>query len=452
VDHFGYANSDRFNQRVIISHDNWCEGCPIFFYAGNEGDIFMFANNTGFIWENAAKFRALVVFPEHRYYGQSLPYGDKAFESLETVGFLTTEQAMADFAENIQDLRRLYPGAKSSPVIMFGGSYGGMLASWFRMKYPHLVEGALAASAPILQFPELYDCSGYFKIVTKDFENYSKSCSDSIRNSWPAVKRLGASEEGRKWLKSNFRLCQDLEEEDIESFMAWISSLYEDLAMTDYPNAASFLQPMPAYPIKELCKKLTSPDKEDKPLLEDIYQGLSVYLNYTGTASCNNVHEDSQLGLNGWDFQSCTEMVMPICADGVSDMFWDRPWNLSLVAEECYQKWKVRPQPLKAQTMFGGKNITAASNIIFSNGDRDPWSAGGVLDTVSSSVISLKIPGACHHEDLRPVGPNDPQSLLDVRRKELDIIQNWIHDYYQRIGFFPPDLKWIELQSNNILV
>lgn len=108
---------------------------------------------------------------------------------------------------------------------------------------------ALAGSAPILQFPGIYNCSGYFSVVTNDFKGYSENCSGSIRNSWPAVRRLAKTKDGRVWLTQAFALCKELQENETDDFVEWLSSTWESLAMIDYPNAASFLQPLPAYPI-----------------------------------------------------------------------------------------------------------------------------------------------------------------------------------------------------------
>lgn len=56
-------------------------------------------------------------------------------------GYLTAEQALADYVLLINQLKANYSCFASSPVIAFGGSYGGMLSAWIRQKYPNQIAG-----------------------------------------------------------------------------------------------------------------------------------------------------------------------------------------------------------------------------------------------------------------------------------------------------------------------
>lgn len=56
-----------------------------------------------------------------------------------------------------------------------------------------------------------------------------------------------------------------------------------------------------------------------------------------------------------------------------------------------------------------------ASNIIFSNGDLDPWRAGGVLTDVNPNVVVRMIKGGAHHLDLREPNDADPADLTAAR-------------------------------------
>ncbi|XP_070800156.1 lysosomal Pro-X carboxypeptidase [Pituophis catenifer annectens] len=433
IDHFGFAEDRTFKQRYLIADQHWKKDAgSILFYTGNEGDIAWFANNTGFMWNVAEELDAILVFAEHRYYGESLPFGNKSYTDAKHLNYLTSQQALADFAVLIQHLKNTIPGTQNTPVIAIGGSYGGMLAAWFRMKYPHVVIGALAASAPIWQFDSLVPCGSFHKIVTEDFKKSGVGCSESIRNSWAAIKRIADTEKGLQWLSHTFRLCSPLKTTtDVINFREWLSGTWIYVAMVDYPYEAAFLQPLPAWPVKVICKYLKNPKQPDKLLLQNIFRAVNVYYNYTGHASCLNLTRTAtkSLGLKGWSYQACTEMVMPMCSDGINDMFEPQKWDFHSYSESCFKAWGVRPRPSLIPTIYGGKNISAHSNIIFSNGGLDPWYGGGVTKNITDTLVAIMIPEGAHHLDLRAKNPSDPSSVRQARLLEVHYMKLWLQKH-----------------------
>ncbi|KAJ0980365.1 hypothetical protein J5N97_008620 [Dioscorea zingiberensis] len=411
LDHFSFADLPGFQQRYLVGPaDRWSRNGPIFFYCGNEGDVEWFAENTGFVWEIAPLFDALVVFAEHRYYGKSMPFGSKesAYKDANSLSYLTTEQALADFATLLTDLKHNL-SSERSPVVLFGGSYGGMLAAWMRLKYPHVAIGALASSAPILQFEDIVPLETFYDIVSSDFKRESLSCFEAIKESWDALEAQGQRTDGLLSLSEDFHLCRKLN--STGELSDWLSSAYSYLAMVDYPYPSSFLMPLPANPIKEVCKKIDSHPNQTNTLAR-ILAGINVYYNYTGTVDCFDLEDDPH-GMNGWNWQACTEMVMPMSSSRENSMFPIYDFDYASYEDQCVQSYGVRPRPRWVTTEFGGHDIRTTlkkfgSNIIFSNGLLDPWSGGSVLHNISESIVALVNELGAHHIDLRPSTNEDP--------------------------------------------
>ena len=213
IDHFDWAPplgnaTARFKQRVF-THTAWWKGpgAPILFYFGNEDDVELYVNHTGIMWESARPLGAALVFAEHRFYGKSLPFTPGTPGCL---NFLTSEQAMADFAYVLYALRDEWK-AWSSPAVGFGGSYGGMLAAWFRLKYPNAIDGVLAASAPIWSFVGLepaYDFNAFYKIVTRDASaagGATDHCKANVKFGLQRILDVGSASAGRSQLAVFFR-------------------------------------------------------------------------------------------------------------------------------------------------------------------------------------------------------------------------------------------------------
>ncbi|XP_077214939.1 serine carboxypeptidase S28 family protein isoform X2 [Tasmannia lanceolata] len=352
LDHFSFSDLPTFQQRYLISLDHW-QGpmSPIFFYCGNEGDIAWFSENTGFVWEIAPRFGAMVVFAEHRYYGESMPYGNKenAYQNANSLSHLTTEQALADFSVLLTDLKRNL-SAQDCPVVLFGGSYGGMLAAWMRLKYPHIAIGALASSAPILQFENIVPWQTFYNIVSNDFRRESVSCFEAIKDSWDAIETQGLRDDGLTLLSKKFHLCQSLN--STQELSDWLDDAYSYLAMVDYPYPSSFMMPLPGNPIKEVCRVIDGYPSGTN-VLDRIFGGVSIYYNYTGAVDCFDLGYDPH-GLSGWNWQACTEMVMPMSSSQESSMFPAYTFDYASYQNQCIQTYGVRPRPRWITTEFGG--------------------------------------------------------------------------------------------------
>ncbi|CAA3021272.1 lysosomal Pro-X carboxypeptidase-like [Olea europaea subsp. europaea] len=443
LDHFNFhpQSYQTFQQRYLINDKYWGgpnTNAPIFVYTGNEGEIEWFAQNTGFLFETAPLFKSLLIFIEHRFYGKSIPFGgdkEKAYSNSSTLGYLSSTQALADYATLIIDLKHNL-SATDSPVVAFGGSYGGMLAAWFRLKYPHVAIGALASSAPILNFENITSPYSFNNIITQDFRSESENCYKVIKGSWQEIEETAAKPGGMEILKKAFRICKN---DSGNSLEGWLGTAYTYTAMTDYPTTSNFLNPLPAYPVKEMCKAIDDP-KTGNNTFEKLYGAANIYYNYTGNATCFNLDDDSDPhGLGGWTWQACTEMIMQTDGSNAESIFPESEESYEDRVEFCNYEFKIEPRPYWITTEFGGHNIQRVlkrfgSNIIFFNGLRDPWSGGGVLKDISKSIIAIVAKEGAHHVDLRFSTDEDPKWLREVRRREVHIISKWLSQYYHSLA------------------
>ncbi|KAF8034745.1 hypothetical protein BT93_C0911 [Corymbia citriodora subsp. variegata] len=435
LDHFNYRPESytAFNQRYVVNSKYWGgadSGAPIFAFLGAEAPIDGDVANAGFLTDNAAEFRALLVYIEHRFYGESIPYGitlKKALDDADTRGYFSSAQALADYAEILIHLKQKLK-AERSPIIVFGGSYGGMLASWFRLKYPHVALGALASSAPILYFDNIVPQDAFFSVVAKGFLESSPSCHRTIRRSWEEIDRVASEPHGLRKLSSAFKTCRPLRSSS--GLKKYLRLLYSQVVQYNDPSAQ---------PLKLMCDAINGASPRNG-LLRKIFAGL-VAINGNLTCYVNAPASGSfAQTLLGWSWQTCSEMVIPM---GITrnTMFPPKPFNLNSFVAACKSVFGVAPRLHWVTTYFGGHDIKLilrrfASNIIFSNGLQDPYSSGGVLKNISSTVVAIYTTKGSHTLDILGANKSDPDWLVKQRKTEVEIMKKWLATYYADLRAF----------------
>ncbi|KAJ9559287.1 hypothetical protein OSB04_013901 [Centaurea solstitialis] len=360
----------------------------------------------------------------HRFYGESNPVGSMA-ESVKNKnirGYFNSAQALADYAEVLLHIKKKLH-AHNSPIIVVGGSYGGMLASWFRLKYPHIAVGALASSAPILYFDNITPQDGYYSIVTKDFKEASDNCYMTIKKSWDEIDRVASMPNGLSILSKKFNTCSQLK------------SSYElkDYLDSMYASAAQYNAP-PSYPTTRICQGIDGASHATN-ILDRVAAGVVAY---SPRSPCHNTTRAVGQTSIGWGWQTCSEIVIPIGITSNASMFPSQPYSFQEFIDECKAAYDVTPRVHWATTYYGGHDIKLVlrkfgSNIIFSNGLRDPYSSGGVLEDISNSIRAVYTTNGSHCLDILTSTKTDPEWLIEQRHEEVHIIRGWLRKYYHNL-------------------
>lgn len=100
---------------------------------------------------------------------------------------------------------------------------------------------------------------GFGEIATNDFRKALDKAPELIKESWEVMMDMQSRPDTWEELSEIFATCDEISDpSQIDNLYAHLSAGYMYMAMTDYPYPASFLEPMPGYPVNESVKPFES--------------------------------------------------------------------------------------------------------------------------------------------------------------------------------------------------
>lgn len=432
LDHFNAYGQQTFAQRYLLNSTFWggaAERAPLFFFTGAEGgDVTRLPGAYGHVLEMAERLRAMVVFMEARFFGESLPFGPiRSFDrTSERLGLLSVEHMLLDYVNIVTRVRAEFDPAGACPTLAFGGSLAGTLSAMLRLKYPTVVDMALASSAPLRGYavPGV-DPYAWRKRITDTWETFCGSecpIAALVRSGFEALRSATPTA-----VKEVFRTCEAEYEGNGADAQAKLWGILEGSAEFVYPPAASTI-PQRCRAARGALLATGSP-----------LSAFAALYNYDGAQPCMNLTEQRLApktpGARAWDYLACTEIVHPIGCNNVTDFFPPGDWTLEATGDYCSSAWGVRPlaRGLWIPETFGffdAKRLAASgSRIAFAYGGLDPWHVFQVSNSsLSEALPVINIPNGSHCADMggsRGDGTDTPD-MLAARAQEEAILRAWL--------------------------
>jgi len=429
VDHYDPLNEDTYLQRFNVEiPSGWKSGDPIFIFLAGEApmEFFEFQEVQSRLW--AKQFGAIYVSLEHRFYGESIPYNDTepGPYSTENLQYLTSQQALADAAYFIEqftqtlsslimkkEIQYLDLSDLPSKWIVFGCSYSGALSAWFRTKYPHLVVGSIAPSGPVYALTNYTSYFAWFEKVA------SPSCVAAVKSAVQSITDQLTTDQGRKNLSQTFNTCLEIASDPHDQYY-FLYQIVSVLASSD-----QFENP-PQWPLNATCSIMLSSNDYvanwAKVMAQGSGPGSQTCVDYNEKTSFIKPMRDPNNQNRSWVWQTCVEFGFYNPSYGT--IFFPNHINLEHQVKWCEEIYGIKgmtPNTNWTNSYYGGYDIQG-SNIMFSNGEFDPWHLLSINENNGNGVFAVNYL-AGHCATMTETYDEDPPSLTQARKTMENFLQ-----------------------------
>lgn len=224
------------------------------------------------------------------------------------------DQALADLAHLIVDLKSDKALNATGGVIVVGGSYSATMAAWFRQKYPHLVNGAWASSAPLHATLNYFE---YTEVVARTIRKVGgEDCYYKLEETFESIEDLLDSQNSEELLEL-FAICDDFDiknKYDVWNFVTSIKNIFSGIVQAHRPglieaycrvlngsntnpNATNDIEYHELYPFGQLFQRIFLPPGEK-----------CISMNYA--SDIEELKKDNTTAGNSfrpWFYQTCSE-------------------------------------------------------------------------------------------------------------------------------------------------
>lgn len=407
------SNTPMFQQRYYVD-ETFSKGKndPVFFYICGESACSPNVLN-GAIRAYAQHFNAKLVALEHRYYGESQPFKDLSTAHLR---FLNTEHALNDlvYFQRAMQHSKQWKGA----WFAFGGSYPGSLSAYYRMKYPYMVHGALASSAPV-QAKEAF--SDYDKHVS---QVAGSACANAMREAVHTVESQMHDPEALAHIKQQFSATDIADPRDFLYVLADVAAASIQYGMRD-----------------EFCNALSN-GSDVVQAYADFAHVIYKRFNIRAVDLSPQVAMDDSLnnattgiGMRQWYYQSCSEygywqIAHPNPEYSCRSKAIDLPYHRSICKRLFHMTSPANTDRFN-EDFYRPLFNHLTQRIHFTNGSNDPWSTLSLTpenaEHQNPNLSYTVIKGAAHCDDLRTPFKSDSAALKNARKKTKTLLNAWMH-------------------------